>query len=252
MINDENANRDSLVLLTATVDPGETMFVKRRDPLQRLQDYKTTLRWWLNNLATPAVIFCENSNFDLTEIREIIERYNQYNKKVEILSYDGRAYPPHLGKGYGEMKIIAYALNHSSLIGINTRITKVTGRYCVRNYARILRSIIADRETEIFCDFRGNLSWCPSQIFCGTTDFIGRYLLPLQEMIDDSEGIDFEIVLARAVHRARAEGHKWSMLPELPDIYGIRATDNRPLKRPRWRWIRAEIVHRLQRHLVQW
>jgi hypothetical protein len=252
MTDDPNASRDSLVLLTATVDPGETVFVARRDPLQRLQDYKTTLRWWLRNIATPAVIFCENSNYDLTEIREIIERHNPFNKKVEILTFDGRVHPPHLGKGYGEMKIIAYALKHSGLIGLDTRIVKVTGRYCVQNYAHILRSIIAERETEIFCDFRGSLSWCPSQIFCGTTAFFTRYLLPLGETLNDSEGIDFEIVLARAVHRAMAEGHKWSMLPEAPDIHGIRATDNRPLARPRWRWIRTEMVHRLQRHLAQW
>lgn len=252
MTDNWKPSQGMVLLLTATVDPGATISVERRNPALRLEDYKNALKLWLLNPATPSMIFCENSQHDLTQICQIIDQYNQFNKKVEVLSFGGQNYPPNLGKGYGEMKILAHAMEHADLIDSDTRVIKVTGRYYVRNATRIFKSIIEDREPQIFCDLRGNLSWSLSQVFCGTRNFIERYLLPLQETLDDSIGTQFETVLARATHLAIAEGYKWSMLPEVPDIDGIRGTDNRPLRRPKWRWMRAEVAHYLQRRLEQW
>ena len=214
-----------ILLLTATVCPRGMCFVKRTDPHIRLQDYKDALALWLSVQDVPAVVFCENSDYDMFQIEQFIKEHNTSNKPVELLSFDGNDYPKDLGKGYGEIGILSHALENSDLIGPDTIIIKVSGRLYISNFSNLIRKVRASRGIDVFCNLRRNLTWADTNIFCASVEFIREYVLPLRELTNDSTGVSFEHVLALAVHKAMADGLQWSMLPCFPAIQGISASN---------------------------
>lgn len=213
-----------VVLLTATINPRQTAYVARRDPSVRLNDYRKALVLWLHDRGGQKLVFCENSSHDLVELERACQSNNPYGKEVEFLSFEGNNFLPQRGKGPGELAIIGYALNQSRLIKNDAQIMKVTGRLYVKNTAEIIRQIEAQQGTEIFCDLRAGLTYGDSRIFCTSARFLKTYLIPMQELADDSKNIYMEHLLGRAVHRAMADGVTWAMMPLVPDLCGISGT----------------------------
>jgi hypothetical protein len=201
-------------MLTACINPGHVSIL-RNEASTRRADYKKSLRAWLSNPAVHAVVFCENSNADLSDIHKLCDGFE---KSVELLSFNGQDFPPERGRGYGEMKILRHALAKSTLISQSGKVIKVTGRLYVPNIG-LLMPRMAD--VDVICEWRRSLSWTDSRMFCATREFIEKYLLPLQAILDDSKDISFEICLSRAVHRAMADGGTWSMFPFAPIYEGI-------------------------------
>lgn len=230
-----------VLLLTACVNPGNVPYVARRDPDKRLNDYINSLKYWLHLPSIMNIVFCENSGFDLSDIQEAIRINNPYHKKVEALSFYGQPVHPEYGKGYGEMKIINYALEHSNIIKESNIVLKVTGRLIVANAAAISEAVSKTNGIDVFCDLRGNLTTADSRFFCATPRFLREYFMSFQESVDESTGISFEDALARAVHLAMADGLSWSMLPHAHDLRGISGTSNRRIPSSRLRFMSREL-----------
>jgi len=227
MVSDLAPNLNLVVLLTACINPGNINSVGRRDPNNRLNDYINSLKYWLRLPRIMNIVFCENSGFDLSDIQEVIRISNPYHKKVEVLSFYGQPVHPEFGKGYGEMRIINYALEHSNIIiKESNMVMKVTGRLVVKNAKAIASAISKTDGIDIFCDLRQNLTFADSRVFCATPRFLRKYFMSFLEIMNESAGICFEDVLARAVHRAMADGLRWSMLPYAHDLRGISGTTN--------------------------
>ncbi len=218
--------RDTAVLLTATISPGDVPYLARRDPNIRIEDYKSALRSWLAGPLPSALVFCENSGYDLAGLESLCR---DHNKRVEFLSLreDPGTFPR--GKGYGEVGIIAHALKHSSLLRDARRVLKVSGRVYVSNASALVASMDSFPAVDVFCDLRRNLTWGNSRVFCASKDVLANYLVPRRCLIDDSRGLFFEHALARAVHGVMAEGGRWSHLPVAPLVAGISGTSNRAL-----------------------
>lgn len=149
------------VLLTATISP--PLHVKnltRTDVGLRLRDYQAALDFYLQRLEDRTIdrlIFCDNSAFDLTTLRERAQVYVERGQ-AEFLSFQGIDYAPERGRGYGEFKLVDYAMNRSNLMTLHgeaTTVWKITGRYIVSN----LRRLIATRPTN--CDLYVNLRNVP-------------------------------------------------------------------------------------------
>ena len=87
---------NSAILLTASINTRNCMFVKRSNPILRENDYCEAIVKW-SELNYP-VIFCENSGYNLSKIKKIGHRVN-------FLQFDGQDYDRKLGKGFGELKI---------------------------------------------------------------------------------------------------------------------------------------------------
>lgn len=234
------------VLLTSCIDPGNVCSVARRDPAIRLNDYVRSLKFFLLLRSIGNIVFCENSGFDVSEIREVVRLNNPYQKKVEILSFYGQPDRPEYGKGYGEMRIIDYALEHSTIIRECSMIMKVTGRLIVANAEKIGKAIGETNGVEVFCDLRRDLTTADSRFFCATPRFVRKYFMSFAAIMDESTGICFEDVLARAVHRAMADGMRWSMLPYAHDIRGVAATADERIPCSRWRLISRELFRSLK------
>ena len=145
------------LLMTATVTPptGETELT-RIDPLLRLTDYLQAFKYYLSDeiTAIDGIIFVDNSNHALEEIRLLAQNY-QGPKQIEILSFYGLDYPIEYNRGYGELKLIEYAYEHSHLMQAMQeadRFWKVTGRLKVMTLNKIITK--APAYFELCADFR--------------------------------------------------------------------------------------------------
>jgi hypothetical protein len=217
---------DTVVLLTATINPGNVPYLVRRDPLVRSEDYKSALRSWLADPLPCPIVFCENSGYDLTAVESLC---GGHDKRIEFLSLreDAATFPR--GKGYGEVGIVGYALKESSLLRNARRVLKVSGRVYVPNASALVASMDRLPAVDVFCDLRRNLTWGNSRVFCASKDVLTNHLVPRRCLIDDSRGLFLEHALARAVHGVMAEGGRWSHLPVAPVVTGISGTSNRAL-----------------------
>jgi hypothetical protein len=119
-----------ILLLTGTLFTNDCINCERNDINVRRKDYYDNIKRFLDETDLE-LVFCENSNADLGEIKEFLN-----NDRVEILQFDGNDYPREFGKGYGEVSIINYALENSKKLSTIDYLLKVTGRYYF-NYNKI-------------------------------------------------------------------------------------------------------------------
>ncbi len=131
--------------MTATITPPPGVpSLARIDPKLRLDDYVAALEFYLSvsSRYIDRIVFVDNSNSDVTRLRELV--HNRGGKKdVEFITYDGLDFPPKYGRGYGEFRLLDYALDRSRLLAElapNNVFWKVTGRLRVLNIERLIAS----------------------------------------------------------------------------------------------------------------
>lgn len=234
------------ILLTATIYPKGVPFMKRTDPKVRENDYINSIKKWIEN-TTYSILFCENSNYNIDNIRNIIEKSEKNN--VEILNFDGQSFPRELGKGYGELLTIIYAVQHSRLIKDSNYVTKINGRYFIKNIKKILSILSSNKDVYVMADLKRNLEWADSRVFIFKPSFINNYLANYQDLLNDSKGFYLEHALARAILRAISDGHKWLPLPSKPIIIGYSGTSDTLYKMSKIRWLAGEVIHRIKNYL---
>jgi hypothetical protein len=210
-----------VLLLTATIDTGSTPRVVRSNPRTRLQDYEQALLRWLRSRSIDKVVFCENSGYDLSDLKAIAAQFNDC--QVEFLSFDGNAVGALRGKGFAELNIILHALSHSSLLSHAQTVIKCTGRLGVRNPPSLISKVRAER-FDVMCDIGRYLTYADSRFFAATPDFILNYLGREKDTVNDSNGIYLEHALACATTRAIADRKTWRPLPTNPQLVGISGT----------------------------
>lgn len=210
------------ILLTGTIKPKNIIHTTLLDYKLREIQYLNTIDFFLNNTKFP-IIFAENSNYS-DNLKNHFKRQIECGR-LEILSYYGLNFSENLGKGYGEMDIIEYTLENSKLIKLSSHIFKVTGRYQILNFGRLSKYAI-EANLDLFVQFKRNLTFCDSRFFFSNINFLSNYLIKYKSLINDSEGIYFEHILAKASHEAVKDGLKFSFLNTYPVFKGIYATKN--------------------------
>jgi hypothetical protein len=241
-------DRSMTLLLTATIDPGATPFVERRDPLTRLRDYQQALEWWLSTAAAPRLVFCENSGFDLAPLIGLAER--QSRCKVEFISFRGNQDAAAKGKGYGEFQLIDHAMRSSSFIASSDVVVKCTGRLTVRNGAALFREMAA-MKFDVMCSLMNCLSYADSRIFAATPAFMRQHLLPRIEMLDDGAGVNAEHALACAAASAIASRMAWRPFPLYPRLAGVSASTGLSAADPPAKRAVRTLYHRLRKALYE-
>jgi hypothetical protein len=216
-----------ILLLSATIYPRSTIFVQRSDPITRLTDYQIALRHWLAEPSIDRIIFCENSGADLDPLRLIASGQNAQGKAVEFISYTAPEAEGARGKGYGELGILSHVLSHRALSGAE-HILKVTGRYTIDNFNSVVADIRRHEKADIITPAVHLQKLIPSECFYATVAFIGRYLLPKRDLINDAEGFYFEHALAKAVAEAIQDDAAHIEFTNSPRITGISGTTNLP------------------------
>jgi hypothetical protein len=171
------------LLLTAPVSPpANPPRLKRVDPLQRLNDYLWALRFYvgLPTSAVDRILFIENSEYDLTPLRRMVDEAGA-TERVEFLSFNGLDHPPRYGRGYGEFKLLDYAMDHARFLTTaspDERLWKVTGRYCVRNLVKMINK--APAGFDLYCDVRDKpIPWVDLRVIAATPGGYRKYLTNL-------------------------------------------------------------------------
>ena len=167
--------KGNIILLTATVNPNGMSFTALQDRTAREKQYKESLFFYLENTDNK-IVFCENSGTDLSS------GYRKYiaEGRIEFLTFNGNDYDKKLGKGYGEAKIILYAISNSVFIK-NIKICDILNR-------RIL-----NLNNIIMCDFMGDSS-IYTMIFVSPLKWIRNVNYHLNE-INDTKGVTFEQIM---------------------------------------------------------
>jgi hypothetical protein len=218
---------DVTVVLTATIDPKliRGTGTKRVDPAVRLRDYRNAFRLWLANESVKRIVFCENSGSDLSSICELYQP-GRSGKEVEFLSFAGQDFDPSFGKCFGELSILAHVAAHSELLRSCPYMLKVTGRLYVGNIARLILRLSRRHRVDVCCNLVENLSYSDSRVFGCTKTFLQECLLPQRPVANESIGMNFEKILARAVHQGLSSGMTWEPLPLAPRFFGVSGTSN--------------------------
>jgi hypothetical protein len=241
-------DRSLVLLLTATIDPGHTVMVARRDPLVRLADYQKALTYWLSTGAIRRIVFCENSNYDLTSLKNIAA--DSKNCDIEFISLSGNQSGATKGKGYAELEMIKYAMGTSQLLSNSEIILKCTGRLTVRN-ATVLVGSITSCEFDVMCALKSYLSIADSRVFAATPAFFCDHLFPKLPIVDDNAGIYFEHALARATACAIGVRSKWRPFPRFPLIEGISGTDGTLSTNSILAGVTKTLYHRFRKFVYQ-
>jgi hypothetical protein len=224
--------------------------MQRNSIEDRLKDYVEALVWWLRDSPAKHIVVVENSGYDLSVLRQVERDNAGHNGKiVEFISFDGQDFPRHLGKGYGEIVSLRQAVESSRLLAECGRFVKVNGRYCVTNIDCFIEAVASGGD--IVCDLSYNLCYSDSRVFGGTLEFLRDYLLKEGQLVNDTEGIYLEHALARAAHRALADGKVWSLPPCLPAIHGISGTFDKPLESRWYHVLHNKIRYSLKRAMFR-
>lgn len=210
-----------IILLTATVNPGNMAFTKLIDSALRREQYISSLNYWLKTTDLP-IVFIENSGTDLSN-----EIDKNFSDRVEFLTFNGNNYPAELGKGFGEMKCLQYVSEKSLFYKNSDFVFKVTGRNRVLNFKKIYRHYLQTNDMYIYLDLKRSLSFADSRVFGFNPHFLIEYLLKRQNEVNDSENRFFENSLAKAALDAIIDGRKFEQFSFYPEVTGISGTDNK-------------------------
>ena len=187
----EGMNR--VLLLTSTVYPDIENYDV--DQEERKNEYISAINYYLKNTFYKIVIV-DNSDYNFAD--DIIDR------RLECLFYKAVKEDAIYGKGYGESKILSYAIENSLFLQNAEQIVKITGRHIIVNIESLLSS--CKNADDVYIDVDLNFKYAHSYFFACNKAFLIDYLLPRQEEMNDSKGSHFEHSLAKALMCWKEQG----------------------------------------------
>jgi hypothetical protein len=217
---------DILVFITATINAGKTPHVERRAPKQREQDYLDAFRAWMSSNCNADVLFCENSNADLSIFREVAT-IRGGKDATKVLSFSGNAGAQKKGKGYGEIEMLRYAFDAIPELKDYRYIVKVSGRYRVKNGAELIDRV-RHMSADLICDIHANLTYGDTNTVVFKPKIALEHLMPYQEELDENQGVIIEHLMAKCLHRTLLASGSWAPLPCTPYCDGISGSWNIP------------------------
>lgn len=235
---------NAIILLTATINPGGMAFTNLQDPSIRKQHYINAINYYISK-TTLKIVLVENSNYDLSPyfIDEII------SKRVEILFFDGNNYDKSLGKGYGELLILKYALAHSDFIKESNKILKITGRYKILNIDYFINYTNNIDKNHVALYVHEDFSYCHSTIFVTDKDFLLNYLFRLGDLINDTKKYYFEIALKNAFLSYLQNNNHYKPFAQVVRIKGVFGTYNVDYNDSYYNWVKTQIKYFILRRI---
>ena len=79
-------NLDFSLILTCTIDPKDMSNLVRSNRETRLNDYKKSFNFWVNNNYIKKIILIENSNSDLTYFNDVAKSISNKEEEEENIS----------------------------------------------------------------------------------------------------------------------------------------------------------------------
>ena len=222
--------KEIIILLTATITPGEMPNTLLNNPKDRLKQYCSSLDYYLNKTKCK-ILFVENSGTDISSF------YKEYIdlKRLEIITFKGNNFLKSLGKGYGECLIIDHALNHSIFLkDNNTIVIKITGRLKVLNINYFLKQCLI-KDFDIAAESLAHFKYTDSRFFIASIKFL-KYFLNNKNQISDKVGENFEDILKKTILNSMNESMNMLFFKQIVRIQGISGTNNTDYKSSYLSW----------------
>jgi hypothetical protein len=226
--------KKNLLLLTATIVPKQNVKnLKIVDSKIRMEQYKLALDFYLKMLSEghiQNILFVDNSASDCSPLKSLAEKYDVLDK-VEFISFDGLDYPDVYGRGYGEFKLIQYAMENSILIKSlenDDLIWKVTGRYILSNYLRILKKVPTD--FDFYCNCRNYpMYWIDLYVLCWKKSSYSTILNNIyQQLLEGNDAISSEQKFRSIIDFKKSSLSIVKRFNVTPCLIGFRGYDNQP------------------------
>jgi len=193
---------------------------------ERIKQYLDAILFYVTKSEFSDIIFCDWSWYPINKFRYLVGLARIYWKRFEILWFkNDQDEVVKRGKGYGEGKIIEYALHHSLLLKENNCFFKVTGRYIVKNINRIIRNE-SDKENIFFRISACDKETCNTAFFKVNKEFFNRYLYWAWDKVNDTNGVYFEHIYMKILKKHKKE---ISSFKELPVFSWVSGTN--------WKWL---------------
>lgn len=224
------------VLMTASVSTGGMPGACYSDA-ERESMYVESLGYYLSAMPGQDIVFAENSGWDLERLRSKLPAslHEAARRHVEFVAVPPSTQIQARGKGYNEVVLMAYAVEHSAMIRRAGSFFKVTGRYPVYNLARFVAG--ATRAfgdgVALYCDIKDHsiydrlhTGWeghsFEARLFGCRVDFFNREILTRLDELDDSTSHGYlEQVMFRLVKSTRSRvSDRFDREPHLGGVAG--------------------------------
>ncbi len=225
--------KDSILLMTACVNPSSMIFTKLQNSEDRLKQYIEAVRFYLDNYSYK-ILLVENTEVDLS----IYFRKEISENRLECLTFNGNSFDKSLGKGYGEGLIIKYAFENSILLKNYKYIIKISGRHKVLNLQSIILTsefFLNSNQKLIVCEVEPSKKFARSDCYITSIDFYTEYLIKDLHLCNDSNNIWFEHILYNSITKAKNDGFQFLYLPFALDQRGYSGTNGERFRKTRLR-----------------
>jgi hypothetical protein len=223
----------NILLLTSTVrpKPGQPSLALH-DPEARLQEYRNALAFNVDLLlrgTVDAIVYADNSGFDLSPLKSAFP-----SGSIEWISFYDLDYDPGYHRGYGEFRLIDHAYRVSRVLprcALHDRVWKVTGRYVVKNFSRIVE--LTPKNYDLFCEVRAG--WAEMSVMAWNQIGYQAHIRDFwQQLTSDMAP---ELLLAERLRQAGRGNCRTLTNPYWPPfLIGRRGSDGSPFQ---GRWTRA-------------
>lgn len=221
---------NTVILLTACINPGGMAYTSLQDVESRIQQYKKALHFYLE-FTQFKILVVENT---LSYFADRMEYYI-LSGRLEYLTFEGNNYDKSLGKGFGEALIIRYALENSLLLREAEYVIKITGRLIVPNIKKLYK--LGDFSTKdgymISCNIRPSKKLATSVFFIASKRFLESYFVPRINEIDDKHHKWFEHILFDAVEECKKDKGRCFIFPIPIKLEGISGTTSKAYRKVR-------------------
>ena len=218
----------NIALLTSTIAPAPNVhLLARTNVAQRLEDYKTAFSFYCDQLSAGVfdyLVYVDNSEFDLSEIKAIANNKNVIGR-VEFISYESDVSPSN-NRFFLEINLIDFFIKNSQTLRKHpsAMIWKITGRYLIANVQHIVKRCNVAR-TDVYVNMRNH----PYKV----VDFylVGFNLTAYESIFSKNlmmyEGLqDGELTLRRYLDSNPLPSlHIQKRLPVTPRLIGVRGFD---------------------------
>lgn len=199
----------TVLITTANNPPVGMPFLQMTDSVMRTIAAKAAVYFWVSQGIEQIVLADATGTNLLTEHEEA--QIDNSETRIEQINYKQSSEDViKKGKGYGEAKLIEYALNNSELLARAEHFFKCTGKLYVRNFPAIAGGIKANNISNLFWRYVGDGSfmqpWVDCRFYYTSKTFARSHLLPAYLESDDQVHSVCEYHIHEAVERNMKAG----------------------------------------------
>jgi hypothetical protein len=192
----------TVLITTATAPPIGIPHLAMTGVAARLISAKAAIFFWASQ-GVQNIVIADATNISLLNADEIA-LLAQINVRVEQLQFmQDHEQLRQRGKGYGEGKLIEFALDHSLILKETDHFFKCTGKVFCRNFHAIAQMIESSQLSNIFwghfSDLHALQAWADMRFFYASKEFCKQYILPAYAQANDSAGVAAEFFCLRAI-----------------------------------------------------